>query len=180
MDYILANDIKSSAANQNGVWKLLLRCQGEFVPPLSARHDTTQTDLAPVASAALAEKPPLDYFEKLLEQSFVLCFDGEKMRGFLSFIDGYSCAPDIPLADTLYVSTILVAPEARNQGAANGMYERLFAYSSQTGRGISTRTWSTNRSHISILEKNGFRCVLSIPNDRGAGIDTVYYKREAE
>ena len=45
---------------------------------------------------------------------------------------------------------------------------------------IFTRTWSTNASQMNILPKMQFCELERIPNDRGDGIDTVYFCREPQ
>ena len=42
-------------------------------------------------------------------------------------------------------------------------------------KNIATRTWSTNYSHMHILDNLGFKLVQRDINDRGVNIDTVYY-----
>ena len=44
------------------------------------------------------------------------------------------------------------------------------------GRPIALRTWSTNAAQLRLMEKLGFTCVLRLPDDRGPGVDTVYYR----
>ncbi len=40
---------------------------------------------------------------------------------------------------------------------------------------ISTRTWSQNDPQINTLMKKGFSIVKRIPDDRGPGVDTLYF-----
>lgn len=56
------------------------------------------------------------------------------------------------------------------------MYAYLF--SAYKNANIFTRTWSTNFAHIKILQAFGFETVKVLKNDRGSGIDTVYFKKE--
>ena len=58
------------------------------------------------------------------------------------------------------------------------MYRKLFA--TRKGKPVVTRTWSQNTAHISLLEKEGFKLVLSIKDDREKGVDTVYYLKEEQ
>jgi hypothetical protein len=48
------------------------------------------------------------------------------------------------------------------------------------GKNIATRTWSTNFSHMHILDKLGFKLVQRDLDDRGVNIDTVYYLKTPE
>ena len=43
---------------------------------------------------------------------------------------------------------------------------------------IATRTWSTNKTHIKILTDLGYKVILTIKNDRGKGLHTVYFAKE--
>ncbi len=40
---------------------------------------------------------------------------------------------------------------------------------------ISTRTWSTNKAQIHSLKKRGYKEQRVLVDDRGPGIDTIYY-----
>ena len=40
------------------------------------------------------------------------------------------------------------------------------------------RTWSTNGVQRSLLERSGYRMVRCLADDRGPGIDTLYYLKE--
>jgi RimJ/RimL family protein N-acetyltransferase len=57
------------------------------------------------------------------------------------------------------------------------MYEHLFFTLFPTHH-LFTRTWSTNAAHIAILGKFGFSQIARIENDRGEGIDTVYFAKK--
>lgn len=45
---------------------------------------------------------------------------------------------------------------------------------------IATRTWSTNKTHIKILEGLGYIKIIELKDDRGSGIHTVYYSKKVE
>ena len=55
------------------------------------------------------------------------------------------------------------------------MYASLFEEYKDVN--IFTRTWSTNMAHIKILSKFDFEKMSVIENDRGEGIDKVYFKK---
>ena len=75
----------------------------------------------------------------------------------------------------LYLSTLIVKKESRRKCIAYMLYKELFDIFPD--KDIITRKWSTNISHINLLEKLGF-CVLNIiKDDRGKGIDTIYFRR---
>lgn len=155
------------------IYRLLDETEDEFVPPLSSRDGTTQTDgLDEERNDALDE-----YYEQCLEQSFILAHDGDEVYGFLSFRTGY----DIDALDTYtpsaYVSTIIVDPDARREGHARAMYHELLTNVPAEVREpyVTTRTWSSNESHLALLDELGFELLTRLEDDRGDGIDTVYY-----
>ena len=169
-------------AQGEGVWQLLEKYGEDFVPPLSRRESTCQQGLQLEASSA--SHGPQAYFAEMRGQHFVLAMENGRVAGFLTFRYGH--IPDIlsSLAERdllgLYITTIIVDGAFRRQGLARGFYARLMALFPRERRLISTRTWSSNISHISLLEKLGFAGPVRIPNDRGPGIDTVYYYKTLE
>lgn len=165
-------ELKEEQAGQ--VLSLLTESNLDFVPPLSARESTTQTELSRPGEGNEA-KVPMRYFEEMKKQEFILATEGDRILGFMSF------APDREMclagrrftAD--YLSTIVVGKAFRRQGIAGRCYACLLRHCK--GRNIVTRTWSTNTGHIRLLRELNFSLLETIANDRGNGIDTVYYGR---
>ena len=157
---------------KNDIWELVKAADREFIPTLSSREDTTQKNL----TSQTGKREPTSYYNALLSQSFILCIENGRVAGFISYIPDYHLINDKGL-DTVcdYVSTVIVSPDSRRKGYTTKMYKKLF--SSGKGKTVMTRTWSQNKAHIALLEKIGFKLVLTIENDRGKGIDTVYYLR---
>lgn len=83
---------------------------------------------------------------------------------------------------TNHVSIIAVDPERQGSGIGSRIYECLLSDlpSRYTQPHVSTKTWETNHDHIAILDGFGFDCVTRIEDDRGPGIDTVYYARSVQ
>lgn len=154
------------------VWDLLKEADQEFIPPLSSRTSTDQKDLLP--GKLKKSEGPVQYFEVLKDQQFILALKDDEVVGFLSYMSDYKLEV-LNSCDTLpvyYISTIIVRPDWRNKGLTKKMYKELL----QNSRGIvATRTWSTNHAHIHILKELGFTLFSKIADDRGKGIDTVYY-----
>lgn len=157
-----------------GVWKLLCRYDSEFIPPLSAREYTYQSDLT-VCSTANQE--PNRYFETLKKQSFLLVQDRDKVIGFMSFRPHYVSEDVNDQVETIYVTTVIVDEEYRGQGITTHLYVELEEITRLRKQPLMTRTWSTNDSHIRVLNKIRMREVKRIENGRGPGIDTVYYRK---
>jgi ribosomal protein S18 acetylase RimI-like enzyme len=153
--------------------RLLRAGDEEFVPPLSAREGTTQTSgLDESRNDALDE-----YYQQCIEQSFILAHTDGDVLGFLSFRDGYEADALGEYTPATYVSTIIVDPEHRREGLARRMYLELLTAIPESLHQpyITTRTWSTNDNHLNLLEELGFELLTRIEDDRGEGIDTVYY-----
>lgn len=155
------------------IYRILSLTEDEFVPPLSSQEGTTQTDgLDEERNDALDE-----YYEQCIDQSFVLAHDGADVFGFLSFRTGYDLDELGAYTPSAYVSTIIVDPDHRRAGYAREMYHELLTDLPADVREpyVTTRTWSTNDSHLRLLNELGFELLKRIEDDRGDGIDTVYY-----
>lgn len=156
------------------MFSMLTYSDREFVPPLSARSSTTQKDLSGGISS---EEGIRSYFEEMCRQKILGAFEGDALLGFVSFRENYiSDVIGKEQLPNIYLSTLVSKPEARGKGMTVQMYDHLFNRC-YADRNILTRTWSTNFAHTKILEKFGFSELHRIPNDRGEGIDTVYFKR---
>lgn len=152
---------------------LLALSDDEFVPPLSSRNGTTQTEgLDEQCTNGLD-----DYYRECLDQSLVVAHEGDQVYGFLSFRDGYEAEELGECVPSIYVSTLLIAPEHRREGYARALYKELLTNlpASVQEPYVTTRTWSMNASHLSLLDELGFELLTRIEDDRGDGIDTVYY-----
>jgi ribosomal protein S18 acetylase RimI-like enzyme len=149
------------------IWELLKSANNDFVPPLSARNSTCQKDMKTDQSEA---DEPLLYFDMLKSQSFILAIENNRAVGFISFISDKQIEQDLK---GNYITTIIVDSDFRNHGITRKMYSKLFEIS--YNKNIITRTWSTNYTHIHLLETLNFKLIKEIENDRGNGISTVYY-----
>lgn len=157
---------KNKSVNRQ-VLDLLKRHDSDFVPPLSSRGSTTQSDLTTSLDGSI-----LEYFNEMLEQEFFIAFDGKKVVGFMSFKRNY-ISRYIDCDKNIYISTIIVNSDYRGKGITKLFYKRClqkFRYLN-----IYTRTWAQNASHIFILTQIHFTEVHRLPDDRGPGIDTVYF-----
>ncbi len=160
------------------VYRILDACESEFVPPLSMRASTHQDDL--LGGHATPNSGVQSYFNEMVNQQFLLAFsekDGS-LLAFLSFIPDYHLPHNALNHASAYVSTICTKHEARGQGIARALYTEL-----ERVDGIKTitlRTWSTNESQLHALESLDYRILLRIPNDRGYGIDTIYFAKELQ
>lgn len=162
------------------IWEILEEADGQFIPPLSARDSSVQSDLV---VDELDPDGPREYFAALREQFFLIARDaGGRAVGFMSFRRDHRLPAEASVQsdEYFYVSTVIVAPAHRRRGITRAMYELLLEEAARHGQGIATRTWSTNSGHLALLDELGVGTVLTIPDGRGRGIDTVYLARPPE
>lgn len=151
------------------VKNLLEKYDKAFIPALSQRNSTTQQTL--VNNDNSTETSIDEYLNNLLEQSFILAIHNEELVGFMSFIEDKEL-PYGTQSPSNYVSTVIVDESFRGQGLTKQFYREMMRFK----KPITTRTWSSNHSHIAILKSLGFENVKTLLNDRGENIDTVYYE----
>ena len=152
--------------------EILTQNDTAFVPPLSSRTGTTQTAFENKTNPAGV----VDYLNQMLTQQILGVFLEKKLVGFVSYMED-RITPEFSMLPNLYISTLVLQPETRGMGITKKLYEHLF-YELYPESSIYTRTWSTNIAHIKILQSFGFAELKRIPNDRGMGIDTVYYAKQ--
>lgn len=166
-------DEKEQEKYYDEILKMLYDADKEFVPPLSSRSSSTQSVLTDTERKT---DGVLSYFESLKKQRFLVATDNDKLLGFVSFRENYSNdiikGKDLP---NIYISTLIVKPEGRGKGLTKLMYKELLKI--YLDRLVFTRTWSTNFAHIKILSYFGFETLKTLKNDRGNGIDTIYFKK---
>ena len=160
---------------REAVRDLLALTDAEFHPPLSVRDGPTQTaDLDGVRDSSVE-----GYVDSMIDQQFLLVLDGTELAGFQSFRTGYDADALGAHTPATYASTLVVHPDYRRDGHARRLYRRLLTDPAGAGDPyVATRTWSTNEAHLSLLDELGFDRVATLEDDRGAGIDTVYYARD--
>ena len=149
--------------------KLLVLCDKEFVPALSSRSTTVQSQLKESDKNEGIEA----YFQGVASQSAILAIEDNKVVAFMSFRKDYICE-HIKIVPNLYITTVIVHPDYRQNGIAGKMYDRIIRQFPKCD--LFTRTWSTNISHIRILLSLGFHEHCQLSDDRGEGIDTNYYR----
>ena len=174
MDFFILNN-EEKLSYGKALYELLEASDVEFFPPLSSRSSTTQSTLKPSVSAQNGVRA---YYNQMIKQNILCAHDSGKIAGLVSYIENYSCDAignsELP---NIYVSTVIVSPEYRGQKLTARMYSHLFDVIFPDHL-VFTRTWSTNFAHTRILSSFGFIEHLRLENDRGVGIDTVYYKKE--
>lgn len=176
MNYTYHSRDEVSSPVWDRIWDWLCIAKDEFIPPLNRRSGTM--DLLSPASELMPEAGPVAYFSQLRDQSLLLASADQSPVGFMS-IREESPVDRIPGCPTgHYISTIIVDPQHRGKGVCRGMYEELFRLRSAgrlSNAPFITRTWSTNASHIPLLNQLNFSCVYKLADDRGPHIDTWYF-----
>ena len=155
-------------AYKEAILEMMKIADKDFVPPLSSRTSTTQTSFGGEGGIEL-------YFGEMMKQRLLGAFEGENLFGLVSFRENFE-SDVVKESPNLYISTLFLHPDSRGRGLTKELYSYLF-FELYPNRRVFTRTWSTNTAHIKILEFFGFELICRIKNDRGEGIDTVYYKR---
>ena len=170
---------KKPALNPD-LWQQLLElCDQDFVPPLSHRNSTSQTNWAETEEKTdgIAE-----YLENICSQHVVLWKKEGVVRAFMTWKDHFNCENLEAYPDSCYLTTLCVWPDYRGQGISEVMYaeaEKDIA-AKFPGSRITLRTWSTNGAQEHILDKLGYGLVRRLKDDRGEGIDTVYFVKKEE
>lgn len=168
------------------IYEILISCDKEFIPPLSTRNATTQTDFNSIMSYV----PPYQYWIGILKQQNILAFVDDCLVGFMSFKYNYKIGNwfSVKIRENdvnNYISTICIHKDYRRLGIARKMYDYIEnnlpnEYKSNY---VSTRTWSTNINHIKLLYQCNFALIHTIPNDReynNLKFDTLYFRKKID
>lgn len=175
--------LNTSEREWNDIWDILCQCDHEFVPSLSSRNSSAQTNLSgltdPVIHTAENKEAakPYTYFDELKHQHFILAELDGKVTGFLTFKPDYICGALQDFGLSNYITTVCVNLKYRGQGILKSLYDHMennLPLSVKCSR-ITTRTWSQNDAQIHTLLKRGYELLKTLDNDRGEGIDTMYF-----
>ena len=162
---------------RNDIWEILKLCDNEFYPPLSERSSSYQKSFSQPSGTAGSEGPRT-YYNEMIKQEFLLTYIGEEMAGFMTFRTGYLYEK---LGETynpsLYMTTACVKPVYREHGIMSALYGQM-EREMTTKFGcpvVTTRTWSTNETQMRMLTHRGYDQICVLKDDRGPGVDTVYF-----
>lgn len=154
------------------IQSLLVLADKEFIPPLSARGSSTQSDLT---NSTAVSDGARDYYNAMSGQPVVVAVENGRCYGFMAFKQDYVCQY-YQKTPNLYASTCVVHPDARGKGLMQGFYQTMIDLFPQCS--IYTRTWHTNISHLKVLDRLGFSLLVRLPDHRGPGMDTVYFSKD--
>ena len=156
---------------EDAVIDLLTMADKEFIPPLSQRGSSTQSDLA----GGSLHAGVMDYYHSMQSQPVILAIEDGTCLGFMAFTLDHTC-DQITVTPNLYASTCVVDPATRGKGVMKNFYLEMIRLYPE--RMVCTRTWHTNYAHLHILDTLDFHCIARLPDHRGPGMDTVYYARK--
>ena len=159
------------------IFDLLCACDQDFVPPLSRRTSSFQKGF----DAPLGQDRPYAYFEAMKSQRFAVARDASgRMVAFLTFRPRYTCPELARFGESNYMTTACVYPEHRGQGLVSRLYD-IVEYGlpeDQRTDYVTTRTWSTNAIQVHAFGKRGYGIAAVLKDDRGPGVDTLYYAKK--
>ncbi|MCU6763685.1 Uncharacterised protein [uncultured Roseburia sp.] len=175
-------EYKGTALNEQEreqVWEILCQCDDEFYPPLSARNSSAQKQLkAAPGETMIKSGQPTVYFEEMIKQQFLLAYDDTGcVIGFMTFKTDYICEALEDFGTSLYITTICVRKHCRGQSVMGKLYDYMEAEGTKICNcpRVSTRTWSLNGAHMNGLARRGYEKLVVLKDDRGPGVDTIYY-----
>lgn len=163
-------------AQKDQIWEILCECDKEFYPWLSARESSSQKQLI-VDESAASQKLPVTYFNEMIRQEFLLAQKDGRLVGFMTFKTDYLCDALESFGRSLYVTTVCVRHNNRREGVMKALYDFLeqeIPALYHCNR-LSTRTWSLNEAQLHELFKRGYTDLAVLKNDRGNGVDTIYF-----
>ncbi|QFT87224.1 hypothetical protein FIU87_00920 [Bacillus sp. THAF10] len=164
------------------IWDILCEVDSEFFPPLSSRELSVKSQLLP--RKVTTDVKPHAYFEEMIKQDFIVAFneDSEEVAGFMTFMHGYQCEELANLkTKSNYVTTVCVPKSYRGNGITKEFYRYILdgnLPAHKQEKFLTTRTWSTNHSHLSILHQFGFETVTKLDHHHGEGVDTLYFAKK--
>lgn len=161
------------------VYEILEECDQDFCPPLSYRSSTSQKQLTQVEDGKEGVRR---YYEEILQQPTLLVKREGRTIGFMSYRIGYTCKELEHYGKVGYLTTLCIRPSERGRRLAPLIYRAVEShiYSQYPDLVITLRTWSTNKAQLHLMDELGYHCVARLENDRGEGIDTVYYAKEPD
>ena len=163
------------------IWEILCECDQEFYPPLSARNSSAQKNLKNDTAGEednVNGQPPTVYYDEMIRQEFILAYaDDGKVAGFMTFKKNYCCDALQEFGTSLYITTICVKKSLRRHHVMSRLYDCMESTATAACGcpRISTRTWSGTKGHMEGLRPRGYRILEVLKDDRGPGVDTIYY-----
>jgi ribosomal protein S18 acetylase RimI-like enzyme len=123
----------------------------------------------------LSERCPLkEYLNAIVKDGIIIYLTENNkvigMIGYYYFSKKFNCA---------YINTIAVLKEFRGKEFGELLLKKCLSdIKNQNIKKVKTRTWSTNKISIHLYEKFGFKVCNIVKNDRGPGVDSIYFEKK--
>ena len=164
---------------KQAVTDVLIACDKDFHPAISARADLTEW--LPAASADQVRGRVEGYVELLMDCEFLLVFDGAVLVAFMAYrrnhvppvLSGRGFDPE----SSIYVNMLAVMPAYRRRGISRHLYRTVIDSNGAPDlvRMFSLRMRGNHFGHMALLDSLGFVQAARIMGHRGVGLDTVYF-----
>ncbi|WP_340820341.1 GNAT family N-acetyltransferase [Methanolobus sp. WCC4] len=156
----------ANKADHNDVRKFIELVDEDFYPPLSKRGGGI-----PERIEASLDTSESNYLVAELDTPD----DNEQAHRIIGMI---GCTWNWKGEDTAYINFLATHPDHRRSGISKELYIRLEEILAEQGlRTIYLCTWSGNPGAKKFYEGLGYKAYSIVLNDRGNGVDTIYYKR---
>jgi len=141
--------------------KFMELVDSEFYPPLSSRPGGIKGRI----SGTLLRG----------ETNYLIAEVEGKVAGVIGYRKNWSGTQEA------YISFIAVHPEYRRIGIARSLDTALMQKLSIDGIShVNITTWFTNPDVCKMYRQMGYHIFRILKNDRGAGVDTIYFKKAIE
>ena len=148
---------------------LTRRCDGDFVPLCPGATGSVRSS---ATSALRPGRTSRSYVDSLLELAhLVVLVQDELLVGYCAYYWPWMWRG----TEHVYVSTAVVAPSHRGRGLSTRTGRRVVAHALRRRVPLLAKTWSTNQASMGALARWG-RVDKIVRDERGAGIDTVYWR----
>lgn len=148
---------------------LTRRCDGDFVPLCPGATGSVRSS---ATSALRPGRTSRSYVDSLLELAhLVVLVQDERLVSYCAYYWPWMWRG----TEHVYVSTAVVAPSHRGRGLSTRTGRRVVARALRRRVPLLAKTWSTNQASMGALARWG-RVDKIVRDERGAGIDTVYWR----
>ncbi|MCP3685605.1 MAG: GNAT family N-acetyltransferase [bacterium] len=117
--------------------------------------------------------PFREHLDRVVEKGTIFYIKEETVIGMISFYDHDE------RFESAYIDLIAVLKEHRKKNLGMLLMEKCFSeLKSKNIKKVRIRTWSTNPASKKLYEKAGFKVYKTEKDDRGKGVDSVYFEKE--
>ena len=122
----------------------------------------------------LSKRSPLtEFIDPIIKDGNILYLkENDKIIGMITY---YYFYPDLKAA---YIDSISILEEYRGKKLGKLLMDKCFSdLKSKNIHLVKLRTWSTNKITTNLYPKLGFKISDIVKNDRGPGIDSIYFEK---